>query len=386
MKMYCPATGEDVSVDKRCRAWGSAVGIAAIAIALACAPAIDLFGTPTRSAERIIANFMEREGIPGAVIAEGMVGARPKITTIGFSDLEARTPMSASSRFRIASLSKPVTAAAIMALVQDGKLSLDEHLVEIVPSALSASDHRYRDITVRHLLQHTGGWDRDSSFDPLAQPERLGSSNLIGKDCRRVSEAMLLLPLQFSPGSKGAYSNLGYCWLQRVVTRRAGESYEGFVQSRIMSPLGLNSFQIGEAGGAMSNIVRHYHRQDGTDAPLPQNEASEQELRRLGGAGGWVASASDYFEFASRPIDIKAMIVPSFAARGESYFGLGWRIWPQHNGPILTHSGFMRGCFSLVLRFPDGNVFVALFNGGVVDGARSFVTLFDDLRKVLGKR
>ena len=128
--------------------------------------------------DREVEAFMSARKVPGGALAvvkdRQLVYARG----YGFADRERQIPAKPDSLFRIASVTKPFTAVAVMKLVEQGKLALDAKafpLLNLQPAVQSFRDPepRLRDITVRQLLQHTGGWDRDKSFDPMFRPERL---------------------------------------------------------------------------------------------------------------------------------------------------------------------------------------------------------------------
>lgn len=161
----------------------------------------------------IIGRFIERERIPGAVVAFGIAGEPPALRSLGLADAAKGVTMTDDLRFRMASLSKPITAAAVMSLVHDGKIALEDRLADIVPGVSEAVDPRYGQITVRHLLQHTAGWNRGAAFDPLMEPERLGGRPARDGSCGAIAHQMLRRPLDTSPGAAQSYSNVGYCWL-----------------------------------------------------------------------------------------------------------------------------------------------------------------------------
>src|SRR5438874_3219419 len=126
------------------------------------------------SFDREIQKFMQARNIPGAALAvvkdQRLVYARG----YGWADREGKIPVKPTSLFRIASITKPFTAVAVLKLVEEGKLSLDARPFELLASGTDALqpkgdqfDERWKHITIRHLLHHTGGWDRDKSFDPM---------------------------------------------------------------------------------------------------------------------------------------------------------------------------------------------------------------------------
>ena len=129
--------------------------------------------------------------------------------------------------FRVASLSKPVTAAAIRRLARQGKLDLEAKVVdllEVKPPAGRELDPRWGQITVEHLLNHRGGWDRDEAFDPMFRTVEIARE--LGTDppatAGDVLRYMAGQPLQFEPGDRRSYSNFGYSVLGRIIEKRLG--------------------------------------------------------------------------------------------------------------------------------------------------------------------
>ena len=141
-------------------------------------------GEPDLSAfDRTLESYRKDRRIPGAALGvlktwEGEAGGRTYFRGYGHADVEGRIPVTSRSLFRIASVSKPITGLAILFLAKEGKLTLDDRLLdhldpEPLSSALGKPDARWNRITLRHLLQHTAGWDRDATFDPMFRSEQI---------------------------------------------------------------------------------------------------------------------------------------------------------------------------------------------------------------------
>jgi CubicO group peptidase (beta-lactamase class C family) len=295
---------------------------------------------PAPQVEDVIAGFMRQHGIPGAVIAYGKAGSVPVIKSFG--------NLRADDSMPIASLSKPITAEAIFALVDAGQVALEDRLVDLAPEIKAAADRRYAAITIRDLLQHTAGWDRDRTFDPLNVPDYT--------DCAPVAVGMMERPLDFAPGERGAYSNLGYCWLGIIIERVSGRPYEAFVQEAVLRPANIDSMSI----------------------PTGPTQI-------FGAAGGWAATAGDVFQFFSRPLrnEVATSLLP--VAPHMSSYGLGWIVQPGRHGPVYGHWGSFsapvgtHGVLAIVAHAPDDLVVVALFNRQPADFRRLYQPLQDDL-------
>jgi CubicO group peptidase (beta-lactamase class C family) len=303
--------------------------------------------------------FAEAEGIPGGVVAWGRAGAPPKVAAFGTADIASGRAMTPETRFMLASLSKPMTAALVIGLADQGKLALDATLGSLFPEAAPA-DPRFGRITIAELLRHSGGWDRGQSFDPVA--DYIAAQRELGlapPDCGPITEAMLAHPLQSDPGARYAYSNLGYCWLGRAVERATGVGFEAAMSGWLTARIGPNGLRIGFGDTPSQGRALPYHV--GPDGPTPV-EWTERRLRVLGAAGGWTGTAADYLRAAALPVDPRQAARPAYAADAAHYYGFGWRVWPSEGGPVLTHFGTMPGVYTLVLRLPGGETAVALFN------------------------
>lgn len=355
--------------------------VAGLAVVLAAAALA--WPKPARTVDEVIRVFLREEGIPGAVVAIGHAGHAPAIRAYGVADIEQNRPLSAEHRFRIASLSKPLTAAAVLHLAGVGKLSLTDRLVDLLPVAAEADDRRYQRIEVRHLLQHTAGWDRALSFEPVLDLE--DSLRILEIDapetCRPIVLEMLNRPLEFDPGERYAYSNLGYCWLAWIIEAVSGRPYEAFVREEILAPIDATRMQIGESGISGERRVRFYV----TDLSVPTGLTSyfgpAHALSVLGAAGGWTATAAEYYRFVSQPLKPETSIKPTGLPTRPNYYGLGWRVWPGPEGLTFTHFGAMPGVFSLAVRTSNNTVVVAFFNRRPANDWAAF----DHLRKALPK-
>lgn len=332
--------------------------------------------------------FMAETGIAGGVLATGRAGDDPTLLVVGHADPQTHAPMTPGQHFRLASLSKPLTAAAITQLVATGRLRMEERLVDMFPELLAAPDTRHRAITVRHLLQHTAGWDDRHQPDAVGLPAhfyRRADADRIDH-CGGIARDALARPLVFAPGTRQAYSNLAYCWLGQVVELRSGMPYAEYVRHAVLAPAGLREFRIAAEDVPASLRATSWQRQaDGAWQALGEGASTPATLRRFAPFGGWTATATDYFRFAGLPLPATVGARPAGAVPTQGYYGLGWRVWPQADGIVLTHTGILAGTFTFVVRMPDGQVVVGLFNGGSAGQAARLHTLVDDVRTLLGR-
>ena len=176
--------------------------------------------------ENSVRDLMQKYAIPGGAIAVVRDGKLIYVRGFGYADVENKKSVQPDALFRIASVSKPITSAAIMTLVEEGKLKLDDRvapfIAHLAPAPGATVDPRWEQITIRHLLNHTGGWDRDKpngGFDPIDRP--LIAAAAVSAPAPASSETLIRymkgMPLDFNPGENHAYSNFGYIILGRVI-------------------------------------------------------------------------------------------------------------------------------------------------------------------------
>ena len=183
--------------------------------------------------------FMQARGITAGQLAVTYKGRL--VLARGYSTSTALT-VNPTSLFRVASLTKSFTAAAIVKLVQDGKLSLSTpvvNLLDITPATGLTRDSRWSTITLWKLLQHLGGWDRDVSGDPLAKDAVISRTLGVPMELQHadVIKYMAGQKLDFNPGTKVAYSNFGYLLAGRVIEKVTGLPYATYVQQKLLTPL-----------------------------------------------------------------------------------------------------------------------------------------------------
>ena len=225
---------------------------AAVLAALVCAGSVLAAELDPARLARIrpaMQEFVDRGEIAGAVTLVGRRDRIASVEAVGYQDLDKKVPMRPDSLFRIASMTKPVTAVGIMILVDEGKLSVDDPVEKHLPEfrdqpsvgarqlksgAKNGSPTKpSRPITVRDLLTHTSGM-------PGGLPPALAGLYL--KRDRTLAEGVKLFarePLEFEPGTKWAYCNIGIDTLGRIIEVVSGQSYEGFLQRRVFDPLGM---------------------------------------------------------------------------------------------------------------------------------------------------
>ena len=263
--------------------------------------------------DQIVIDYMQARRITAGALAithdSRLVYARG--FTLGVDGEDPR-PVEPTSLFRIASLSKPITATAVLRLFQDLQLSLHEHvqdILELKPPQGESPDPALADVTVLNLLQHLGGWDDEIAFDPMFRDsqiaEALGVSLPISK--AHIATYMTGQPLQHAPRTQFAYSNYGYSLLGQVIEALTGMSYYHYVSRAVFHPLGVTRPVLGRSLEVhrLADEVNYYKRESLRQSVMDNCGTRVQycygglNLENSDSAGGWLASAVDLVRFAS---------------------------------------------------------------------------------------
>lgn len=344
--------------------------------------------TETAPLDEMMIEFIERHDVPGAALAVSKGGEVVYSRGFGFAELSSRERVQPESLFRIASISKPITAVAVMQLVERGALSLDENPFKVIGFGhlldSAGCDERLERVTVRHLLAHQGGWDRSVSYDPMFQTRRIQEEfGLTGAPgTRDIIRFMLSEPLDFDPGERYAYSNFGYCVLGRVIEAVTGAPYDEAVRARVLTPLGIEDMQIGRSlpEDRVDGEVVYHDQEKRARVPVkargrrvPIGYAHDQEV--MDSHGAWIASAADLARFAGAFSDpsscpllteesVGAMWAPQKEQPGAVWYGLGWQVRDVGGGrKNAWHTGLLTGGTSTIMvRRHDGLSWAVLFN------------------------
>lgn len=348
--------------------------------------------------DTMMSDFVKTQRVPGASLAVSRNSHVVYARGFGLADREASRPVQPDSLFRLASISKPLTAVAVMQLVEQGKFGLDDRIFDLLPAAdwlPKQHDERLRIVTVRHLLQHTAGWDRAKSFDPIGRAHDIArhASKPLPVDVSDVIRYTLTLPLDFDPGSRYAYYNVDYLLLGRLIELMTQEKYEHRVKQHVLAPMGITRMQLGRAWkeDLARDEVRYYDAKQRESVAVCGSKLGSKVSQVYGGEnfeayeahGGWIGSAVDLVGFISafdhvhHPKLLKAETLhtmwgrPSGLAGQEAdgkpkevYYACGWNVRPvgDKGGVNAWHSGLIAGTSTLLVRRHDGMNWAVLFN------------------------
>lgn len=251
--------------------------------------------------------FIDQKDVSGVVALVGTKDRVAIVESLGYRDLAAKVLMQPDTMFRIASMTKPITAIAIMQCVDDGKLSVDDpvekHLPEFRGQMIVAErtadtvvlKKPSRPITIRDLLTHTSGL-------PGMPPGGLG--DLYSKRDRTLAEGVLVYsqqPLQFEPGTKWAYCNAGIDTLGRIVEVVSGQSFETFLEQCLFKPLGMNDTSFYPTAEQLKRAAIVYEKKDGellaVERPLIGNPVGAKFPIPAGGLFSTAGDLAKLYQF-----------------------------------------------------------------------------------------
>jgi len=369
--------------------------------------------------ETSVRNVMQKYNIPGGAVALVREGKLIYARGFGYADVEKKKHVEPDALFRIASVSKTITGAAIMKLVEEGKLKLDDRvsplIADLTPKPGATVDPRWEQITIRQLLSHSGGWDRDKpngGFDPIDRP--LIAAAAVNAPAPASSETLIRymkgMPLDFNPGQKFAYSNFGFIILGRVIERLGGMKYEDYVRARVLVPVGASRTRQGKSRmkDALPDEVKYYVAGAGLNWPLVQSVFPGEGIVPLnyGGyhleagdaSGAWVSSTVDLLRFVngvdgrpSPPDILSPQLIAEMTSNGSPlcgdgscYYAGGWNVRPVQDGATWWHGGDLPGTKTILVRSYYNVSWVALFNTGVQAdvGSTLDVALWNALGKI----
>jgi len=296
-------------------------------------------------------NLMNQFNVPGGELAITYQGRLVYNRGFGYADNSTHTLVEPNSIFRLASVSKPVTSVAIMKLYEQGLLHLDDtvfgiHGILNDNSYQTILDPLVRRITIRNLLTHSGGWNRDISGDPMFNAYQIAVSMGVTPPADAVSVIRYTIAnqmLDFVPGTQYQYSNFGFCILGRVIEKITGQTYEDYVRNTILLPIGISDMHTGKnlPGNKLPMEVNYY---DYPDAPLTNSIYDNItqvpwpyggfNIEAMDSHGAWVASAEDLCKllvsvdgFPTKPdiltaATINTMVTPSAT---NANYAFGWR-------------------------------------------------------------
>ncbi len=334
--------------------------LASVSRSLAATP-VTLGPVELKAIEHVIVTEMTKQKIPAISIAISRDNRIVFARAYGLSDLESKVRANVESKFRLASVSKPITAVGVLQLAEAGKLDLDQAVQRYCPSF----PEKQWPITTRQLLSHTAGVRhyKDTGGSDWTNPEV--------NSTRHYADIISSLgifkdnPLLFEPGTQWSYSTYGYSVLGCAIEGASGEKYMDFIRDHVLLPAGMNDTVQDNATGLVRNRVRGYgENSSGAIENAPLSDTSN----KLPG-GGLLGTSSDLARFANAlntgklisPATRKEMFseVATRDGKGTGY-ALGWFILSRNGIPVVRHGGSSQGATAGLYLIPSKGYALAI--------------------------
>ncbi len=309
--------------------------------------------SPDAAVDRYIQAEMQKRHIPGLALLVARNGQITRAQGYGFSNLELQVPVKPETIFQSGSMGKQFTATAVMMLVEQGKVGLDDPLTKYFPGAPAA----WAQVTVRNLLSHTAGFtDYPDKFDfrrDYTEDELL-----------KIVEA---IPLAYPPGTKYAYSNLGFLTLGILIHRVSGQFYGDFLHDRVFQPLGMSTTRIISEADIIPNRAAGYRLVDGQwknqewVSPTLNTTADGALYFSILDLAKWDAAL--YTEKLLKRSSLDQMWTVAKYKNGEpnsGHYGFGWFIENDHGHRVIEHEGQWQGFNTNISRYVDDKLTVVV--------------------------
>jgi len=326
--------------------------LCAMTCAVLLAPVAGLAqASPDAAVDQYIQAEMAKRQIPGLALLVARDGQIVRAQGYGYSNLELQAPVKPETVFQSGSIGKQFTATAVMMLVEEGKIGLDDPLTKYFPDAPPS----WKQVTVRRLLSHTAGFT-DYPKDFNFRQDRTEDETL------KIVEG---LPLASSPGTKYSYANLGYLTLGVLIHRVSGKFYGDFLQERIFQPLGMTTTRIISEADIIPNRAAGYRLVKGElknqewVAPTLNTTADGSLYFTVLDLAKWDAAL--YTEKLLRRSSLEQMWTVAKLNDGQpnsGHYGFGWFIEAAHGHRIIEHEGAWQGFTGNISRYVDDKLTV----------------------------
>ncbi|MBL0882063.1 MAG: serine hydrolase [Chitinophagaceae bacterium] len=293
---------------------------------------------------------------PGAVVLVSKKGHVVYKKAFGIANLEFNIPMQVDNVFWIASIGKQFTAIAILQLIEQGKLSLQDEITKFLPDYPTQGTK----ITIEHLLTHTSGIH---NFSGMSDPEKK-----LALDCtpQEVIDFFKNLPMQFSPGTKWEYNNSGYFLLGYIIEKVTNIPYPKYIEEKIFKPLGMSHTLYASDRKIIKNRVGAY-----TFTNNGFLNTTSRNITNVYSAGAIQSTVDDFFKWQQAILSYQLVKKETLDKAFSRYtlkdgtkvdYGYGWRLGYVYESPSIWHGGLISGFGTMELYLPEQDVFVAVFS------------------------
>ncbi len=295
---------------------------------------------------------MARQKIPGISLAVLRNGKIIHLKSYGLANIEHQVPVKPETVFQSGSIGKQFTAAAVMILIEEGKIALDDKITKYFPDAPAA----WENITVRHLLTHTSGM---GDYPPEVDLRRDYTEDEYLAFIKKS-------PLLYETGAKWDYSNLGYVALGALIRKVTGKFYGDFLQERIFKPLDMKTARIISEAAIVPNRAAGYRLENGElknqewVSPSTNSTADGSLYLTILDLAKWDAAL--YAEKPLKKTSLNQMWTPvNLANETTKDYGFGWHTTKIGTRRVIHHGGAWQGFKSYITRFPDDRLTIIFF-------------------------
>jgi CubicO group peptidase (beta-lactamase class C family) len=312
-------------------------------------------GSASDEVAQYVKTEMARQHIPGIALLVSRNGEIVRAQGFGFSNVELQVPVKPETLFQSGSVGKQFTATAIMMLVEEGKISLDDPITKYFPDAPA----NWKPVMVRNLLSHTGGFtDYPKDFD--------FRKDYTEDDLLKIVAG---IPLAFPPGTKWSYSNLGYLTLGILIHRVTGKFYGDVLEERIFHPLGMQSTRIMSEADIIPNRAAGYRLVKGQlknqewVSPTLNTTADGSLYFSIVDLAKWDAAL--YTEKLLKRSSLEQMwtvVKLNDGKPNSGNYGFGWEITSSHGHRLIDHDGAWQGFKTQISRYVDDKLTVVVLS------------------------
>ena len=332
---------------------GVCICLVSLALSLAVLAVAQTGASPADPVDQYVRAEMQRQHIPGLALLVARDGKMVEAQGFGLANVELQVPVKPETVFQSGSVGKQFTATAVMMLVEEGKIRLDDPITMYLKDA----PPKWNQVTVSELLSHTAGFtDYPDNFD-------------FRKDYTEdeLFKVIAGIPLAFPPGTKWSYSNLGYATLGILIHQVTGKFYGDFLQERIFQPLGMTTTRVMSEADIIPNRAAGYRLVKGElknqewVAPTVNTTADGSLYFSILDLAKWDAAL--YTEKLLKRSSLEEMWTPAKLSNGQPNsgdYGFGWSIGNVRGHRVLDHGGAWQGFKTHISRYVDDKLTVVV--------------------------
>lgn len=344
--------------------------ITAVCLFLVGLPAMAWTPNEASQVDTVVTRALSEKQAPGAVVAIVEDGKVVYRKAFGLANVETKRAMSPDALFEIGSLTKQMTAAAVLQLASDGKLRLDDEVIKYTPQYPAAAG-----VTIRQLLQQVSGFP-----DFALTPEFAANGTKRPTDFAGILAAIQSQPREFPDGERWKYSNTNYVLLGQIIQRSSGMEFDEYLSRQIFKPAGM--LHATNLSASPAEKATGYSKDGGHIVP-----AATFQNSWIGAAGNVVASVDDLIAWnraLSANPNLELMRTPATLNDGSlSGYGFGLYIDRQAGRARIWHGGGTLGFSSSLMSYPDEKLtIIALVNDGDVNASAMTAFIYDALHGI----